>query len=50
VEKFKLPYKIVDKTTIDNYTTKFPLGKIPAIEEESGFKLTESAAVTLYCK
>lgn len=50
VEKFKLPYKIVDKSTVDDYTSIFPFGKVPGIVEDNGYKLSESMAVTLYCK
>jgi elongation factor 1-gamma len=45
-----IPPKFVfmDTNKTPEYISKFPLGKIPALETASGFKLTESSAIAFF--
>lgn len=38
----------MDTNKTPEYLSKFPLGKIPALETASGFKLTESSAIAFF--
>ncbi|CAD1784692.1 similar to Saccharomyces cerevisiae YKL081W TEF4 Gamma subunit of translational elongation factor eEF1B [Maudiozyma barnettii] len=48
IEKFNLDIACVEKSTVADFETKFPLGQIPAFIGPKGFKITEEVAILYY--